>query len=249
MKKVELIDKNSPIPMFFQLKQILFNKIKSGVYGVGEMIPTELELSNQYNLSRTTVRQAVLALVQEGYLLRVKGRGTFVNRQKLEYNFIQRIESFEDEMRRLNVKPGTEVIELNVCCATADIADVMKIKEGDSVIFLYRKRLADGEPIVTIKTYLPHDSCKFILKHDLERESLYSILRSKSETTVCKVNRRIEATLSNDEDTALLSMGKGQPIHHFTSVGMSSDNVVIEYSKARYRGDRSSFQVSILLDV
>ena len=77
-----IIDKNIPLPLYYQLKQIIINLIDDGVYKEDETIPTEHELIEKYQLSRTTVRQALNELVTEGYLYKRKGVGTFVSSTK-----------------------------------------------------------------------------------------------------------------------------------------------------------------------
>ncbi|ONI42981.1 GntR family transcriptional regulator [Candidatus Epulonipiscium fishelsonii] len=248
MPSKKFIDKTIPIPMFYQLKQILLTDIRNGVYKTGDMIPTEAELSIMYDISRSTVRQAILELVHEGYLNRAKGKGTFVAEDKLMHNFIQKIESFQDEMQRLGVTPSTEVIALECINASTEISSILQIPKGDKIIFLHRKRLVNNEPVVLIETYLPFEKCKFILDYNLEKEALYKLLSQNSETVICKVERTIEASIANKYDARLLQVYKGQAIHYFKTKGFAKDNSIIEYSQARYRGDRSSFQISIRIE-
>ena len=100
------LDKTVPIPLYFQLKKLIVDEIKSRKYEVDSLIPTEKELSDQFDISRTTVRQAITELVQEGWLYRVKSKGTFIARQKLPQDFLQRLETFSEQMERLGVVPS-----------------------------------------------------------------------------------------------------------------------------------------------
>ena len=106
------INKNTPVPLYFQLKTLILDEIKSGRYKVGDAIPTEKELSEMFEISRTTVRQAVMELVQEGWLYREKSKGTFVAQPKIRQDFIQKIESFNDQITRSGMTPSTEVLAL-----------------------------------------------------------------------------------------------------------------------------------------
>lgn len=239
------INKNTPVPLFYQLKTIILDEIKQGNYKPGDMIPTEEAISNIFDISRTTIRQAITELVQEGWLYRVKGKGTFVSRPKIEHNFIQKLESFNDEMQRIGMVPSTEVIKLEVIKANSLVAKGLGIKEKEKVIYLFRKRMADGEPIVTIRTYLPFSLCSFVLNHNLEEERLYTILSSKTETTVHYVKRCVEAVEADKEDALFLNIKQGKPIQLFESTGYNVYGEIIEYSLARYRGDRSRFEVTV----
>lgn len=245
---MQQINREIPIPMFYQLKTILLSDIESGKYAKGAMIPTEAELSEMFGISRTTVRQAVLELVQQGYLRRIKGKGTFVSRPKIMHNnFIQKIEGFYDEITRLGMTPSTEVLECVAIDPPEDVVENLGLKPGEKTVLLHRKRCADGEPIVVIKTYLPYSSCGFILDHDMETNQLYKLLATRPDTEVCNLVRRIEASEATDKDRKYLNMTIGKPIHFFTTVGYARNGTPIEYSLARYRGDRNRFEVHIEL--
>ncbi len=243
------IDRSVPIPLYFQLKKIILENIKSGDYPVGSMIPTEKELSEIFGISRTTIRQAITELVQEGWLYRVKSKGTFVSQPKIRQDFIKKVESFNDQILRAGMTPRTEVLKIKKAKANIMAARNLNLKENAPVIYLHRKRLADEQPIVTIETYLPYDSCAFIMEHDLEKERLYSILGQSPETTIFRVERTVEAVEATADDHKYLDINVGKPIHFFSSVGYTAFDKPIEYSLARYRGDRNSFEVTVFPDI
>ena len=91
------LDKTVPVPLYFQLKALILEEIRSGKYETDSLIPTEKELSEQFDISRTTVRQAVTELVQEGWLYRVKSKGTFIAPKKMTQDFLQKLETFADQ--------------------------------------------------------------------------------------------------------------------------------------------------------
>lgn len=248
LSKVARIDKTVPIPLYFQLKELILSEIKEGNYKSGEAIPTEKEISEAFRISRTTVRQAITELVQEGWLYRVKSKGTFVARPKISQNFIRKIESFNDQIYRLGKKPSTEVLELRTLKGgeTGEaVLDALELAEDDSVILLFRKRMADGDPIVTAKTFLPYEECSFLLSHNLAEEQLYSILSQKETTGIFRVERTVEAIEANAEDAVLLNMKRGKPIQYFESIGYNAYGKPIEYTLSRYRGDRNRFEVTV----
>lgn len=240
-----IIDKTTRIPFYFQLKEIIMNEIRSGNYPIDSMIPTEKEIGDFFQISRTTVRQAITELVQEGWLYRVKSKGTFVSHPKLNQDFIQQLESYDDQIRRSGMTPRTEVLDMKVTKATSAVASNLKIDVSDKVIYLYRKRFSDNEPMVTIKTYLPYDKCAYVMEHNLDEESLYAVLRKTDLTEIRYVNRVMEVALSAQEDVETLNTKKGDPIQLITSVGYNVFDCPIEYSIARYRGDRNSFRITV----
>ncbi|MDO4522114.1 MAG: GntR family transcriptional regulator [Eubacteriales bacterium] len=239
------LDKNVPIPLYFQLKELIISAIRDGQYKSGSMLPTEMELIEQFQVSRTTVRQAIIELVQEGWLYRVKSKGTFVSAPKIKQDFMQKLETFREQMERSGMTPGTEVLEFRIEEAASEIADALKITEGTKVIYLYRRRFANDEPILLAETYLPYDLCGFIMEHDFSKESLYEVLRETEDTEVLKIWRRVEAVGAVECDARYLNMKMGEPVQLFHSIGSNAFDRPIEYSVARYRGDRNSFEVTV----
>lgn len=239
------LDKTVPIPLYFQLKSLILAEIKNGDYASGSMIPTENELVESFGISRTTVRQAITELVQEGWLYRIKSKGTFVSHPKINQDFLSRIESYNTEMERKGLRAATEVRELKRIKPGADVASHLDLKESDHVVFLSRRRFADDAPLVTIETWLPDKYCHFILDRDFTRTALYSELSASDQTRIVRIQRHIEATAASSEDVKALRIKKGSPILLTSSVGFNAFDNAIEYSVARYRGDRSAFDVQV----
>ena len=245
MLQEKSLDKNTPIPLYFQLEKLILEEIENGAYPAGSMIPTEKELSEIFGISRTTVRQAIADLVRREQLYRIKSKGTFVSKPKINQGFIQSIQSFDEDLRNEGRNPSTQVLALKPVLLPEEIAFQMGIAPGTEAVYLYRKRCADGEPIVRVETYLPYDLCSFTLEHDFTSESLYQVLSEREDTRVTHIIRTCEAKLANTDDVAVLNMKRGRPIHYFISVGRNRAGRIIEYSIARYRGDQSKFRVEL----
>jgi len=241
------IDKNTPIPLYFQLKQIILKMIEAGELAPEDSIPTEFELVSMFELSRTTVRQAIIELVQDGYLYRVKGKGTFVSKPKISQDFMQKLESFEDQMKRIGVTPSTKVKNLKVLNGNTvhhSILDGLNLKEEDQVIYLERLRFANDQPIVIVKTYLPM-ICLNILTTNMEEVGLYSTLSASANTKIVEVERQVEAILSEPYESELLEIPKHSAVQLTTTVGFNAYHAPIEYSIAHYRGDKNKFTVKL----
>jgi len=240
------LDKSVPVPLYFQLKEMILAEIKNGSYKSGSLIPTEKELSDWFQISRTTIRQAITELVQEGWLYREKSKGTYVSYPKLGQDFISKVESFNDQILRLGKTPSTEVLAFTVKKANKEVAKQLELADGARVIFLKRRRCADGEPLVTLETYLPYETCSFLTSFDFAKESLYKALSSHGdEFKVSKLRRIVEVTEADDKDVKYMGMKKGKPIQYFMSTGYNALGHPLEYSVARYRGDRSRFEVIV----
>ncbi len=242
------LDKSIPVPLYFQLKSLLLEEIKRNEYPVDSLIPTEKEISEMFQISRTTVRQAITELVQAGWLYRIKSKGTFVARVKIKQDFIKRLEPFNEQIARTGRVPSTQVLAFEVVEMSEQVAAVFGVDAGAKAIYLHRRRCADGDPIVTVETYLPYASCSFVLDHDMSQESMYNLLATRESTRICRVSRTLEAVAANVRDVERLDMVRGKPVQLFKTIGYNQMNEPIEYSIARYRGDRNKFEIDLQVD-
>lgn len=243
----EIIDKNTPIPMYYQLKQIILDDIHNGMLKPGDMIPAEMEITKKMGLSRTTVRQAIMELVNEGHLHRIKGKGTFIAQGKIEQEFMTRIESFNDEMLRKGYEPKTELLEQRILPANTDVAKNLNVEPGELVLKIKRLRFANKDPIVIVDTYLVAKHCSHIYDYDLSKYSLYELMSKDENTRVVKIQRSVEASVAGQYESETLCIDKGFPLQIFRSIGFNHDNTPMEYSIATYRGDKSKFKVTITI--
>jgi GntR family transcriptional regulator len=246
------LDKTIPVPLYYQLKKLIVEEIEAGDYAIDNPIPTEFELSDMYNISRTTVRQAILELVREGKLYRVKSKGTFVAKPKISQDFANnRMYSFiaptHDEVIKSGRIPSTEVVSLGIVSMPEVMVELCGAKIGAMAVCLYRKNCADGAPLLRVKTYLPADRCAFVMKHNFVNESLYKVLSINEDTKIFRVSKICEAIAAGREDVEILGVKRGSPIHFFNTIGYNVKGEVIEYSLAYFRGDQHSFHVETVL--
>ena len=167
---------------YSEIEEYIMNKIHTGEWPVGYMIPKEVELCEQFGVSRSTVRTAMLRLVQEGHLKRVKRKGTFVTAPRVLEDTTVFIESFFNEMFRRGIEVETEVLEFRYMEMTEELAK--KFENGDSrVIKLSRLRYVkdsfDKGPIVLTTSYMP-ESDAFLFDYDFTKASLTKALNDHS---------------------------------------------------------------------
>ena len=241
------IDKTVPIPLYFQLKKIILDEVENGSYPVGTLIPTEMEIGEMFGISRTTVRQAIKELVQEGRLYRIKSKGTFVARPKIRQKFFHKYGDVEDEAAESGGAPGTEVLAFKVVDMPEEFAG-LRGEKGAKAIYLYRVRSSKGAPVVRTETYLPYKGFEFLLDHDFTKQRLYDVLAPHKKLRVARISRDFGAVAANGEDCKVLGVKRGSPIHFFKTIGYNEAGEVVEYSFARYRGDRNTFHIDILMD-
>lgn len=237
------IRKDLPIPLYYQLKEILLEHIEHA--HPGEALPTETELCEQFNISRPTVRQAMSELVNEGYVRRRKGKGTIVARPRIRQDFLQVLESFNSEMSRKGFVPATRSLTCELRNADDQVASTLQISAGATIIFLERLRFADDEPIVYVQTSLPHHLLEGLEKRNFERHSLYETIEQEYGYTIDHAVRTLEADLARTPLADLLQVPEGAPIQFIETVAYLSDDTPVEYSRAHYRGDRNKFTYTL----
>jgi GntR family transcriptional regulator, N-acetylglucosamine utilization regulator len=234
------LNKEIPVPLYYQLKELLLEYIREHPDNL-EPISTELELSAHFDISRPTVRQAINELVVEGYLYRIKGKGTFISKPKIKQDFLLTLDSFNSEMQKKGLDPSTKLIESKVIKSDEKVSKALDLTVGSNVFELRRLRSTNQEPIVIVVTYVPYDKCPGLLEKDLERESLYTILEKDYGLTICKAIRNLESVAAGQYEAQLLGIKKGAPVQFFESITYLDDGTPIEYSLAKYRGDRNKF--------
>jgi GntR family transcriptional regulator len=188
------IDHDSPVPFYYQLKQILVEEIETGRYEPGDKLPSEHDLCQAFTVSRTVVRQALNELEMEGLLRRRKGRGTFVMPKKVSESLFQNLTGLYEDVVARGGMLRSEVRQLERVPAPIPVAAELGLREGDSVIVLDRLRLVNGMPWVVVTTYLPYELCPRLLQEDMEAQSLYAVLEQKYGIRIAYGRRSVEAT-------------------------------------------------------
>ncbi len=171
------IDKYSPFPIYYQIQEWVKQLIEDGEWKPGDKIPSENELCDKFEVSRMTIRQAINNLVEQGYLYRKRGIGTFVQLPKVEQK-LQGMTGFTEDMISRGMNPSSQLLSFRLVPATAKIADRLRIQEGESVYEVRRIRLADDEPIAFETTYLSPALVKDI-NEEILQQSLYEHLEKK----------------------------------------------------------------------
>ena len=238
------INKDVPIPLYYQLKNIIKTDIENGTLKTGDTIPTEMEIMSHYNISRFTVRQAISELVNEGYLLRKTSKVTFVTEPNKKTSFIKSFEPFHQQIQELGKTPHTELLDMSVMKPDDRIRELLRLGTNDKVISLFRRRFADATPVVTIQNYLPYNLCHFVLSHDFKDVSLYNLFMSQPETCIDNTRTIVSAETATPEDVKLLEVKPGSPMLCFNNISTTSDGTIIDYAYAHYRGDMNKFEIN-----
>jgi GntR family transcriptional regulator len=233
-----LLQHESSVPLYIQIKELLQRQIESGEYAVGARLPSERELAQRYDVSRMTARQALRALAQEGLTHSRVGKGTFVSAPKINQELLA-LTSFSEDMRQRGIQPSSRVLSAEVHPAGTEVAARLHVLPGTEIVVLKRVRLADRRPLALETTHLPHRLCPGLLKqHDFERDSLYEVLRREYGWTLAWADQVIETRLPEESECHALDLDEKTPILKFTRVTFNEQNQPVEFVRSVYRGDQ-----------
>jgi len=240
------IDKNSPIPYYYQLEQSLREKVENGQWKPGDNLPSEAELCSTFKVSRTVVRQALNKLCQDGVVYKEKGRGTFVAKPKLQEKFIQRTYGFYQEMKEKGLEVESKVLEHELVESPTGIRALLKLTEGQKVVKTSRLRSVNKELIMFTTTYVRSDLCPGLEKEDLTNRSLYQLLWDKYGLKISYGHRTLGAVAASKYEADMLKVPRRSPLIYLESVSYLEDGTPIEYFEAWHRGDKCKFAIELI---
>ncbi len=231
------INRDIPVPLYYQISQLIRVQIRGGQLKPGDQIPTEDQLQKRFNVSRATIRRAISELVYEGLLERRRARGTVVSKAKLEET-LYGLASFTNEILKRGMIPKSKILSFDVTPASSAIAEYLQIATGDNVLALERLRIVNGEPVGIEKWYaplqhLPGVDRSFFKEEGIE-QSTYYMLQERFGIKLVKAVDTMTALALEERDAKLLKMEKGMPALQRTRISYDDRNVPIVYASGLY---------------
>ena len=224
-------------PKYWGLKRHLLDLLSS--MPPGSPIPTERSLAAEFDVSRTTVRQALAELTVEGRLLRVQGKGTFAAEPKVAQRL--QLSSYTEDMRAQGREPSSRLIEISEDPADIELARLLAIRAGAKVLRMHRLRLADNEPMAIETTHLPLSRFRGLRRYVSSGGSLYQVLRERFGVEMGHAEETIETALASPEEAELLGADVGLPMLLLSRHSFDSAGNPVEWVRSVYRGDRYKF--------
>ncbi len=246
IERVGVIRHDSPVPYYFQLSSYIAARITSKEWHPGQLLPSEQEFCDALAISRTVVRQAMADLGYNGLIIKQNGKRSTVAHPKYEGGLMQTLNGLHEDAAAKGQTVSTQVLKFKVVGADDEVAEALKLPEGEPVIMLDRLRSLDGGPEVLVVTYLPEKMCPNLVHEDLSNQSLYEVLSRKYGLTIAQGHRTVEAIALERAHAKLLGVRAGSPALLLKSIGLLENGTPLEYFIARHRGDRSKFQVRLV---
>lgn len=237
------MNRKSNVPLYVQIKNSIITKIQDKEFTVGEKIPGENKLKKIYDVSLITVRKAISELVNEGYLYRLQGRGTYVAERMM--NRPLNVMSFTESMREKDFNVKTKLLQLEII-ADEFVADKLNIEAVSEIVKIKRLRYVDQEPIALQTSYIPHAILPYVKAKKLKEEgSLYKILKDLG-TIPNRAHEIYKAkVIKNEEISKLLNKDIGAPIFSAERTTYTDNNQVFEYAQFILCGDKYTVEMEL----
>lgn len=242
---MKLVDKNSQTPLHIQLMNIIRDMIDSGELKSGDSIMPERELCTIQNVSRMTVNKAIVNLVNEGFLYRVQGKGTFVSVIK-QRNRFSSMQGFTEVMKEKGIHIKTDILFFEEAKQDEYIRKELKIENENEMIYkVGRLRYIEDDPFGLEISYIPKSMCKN-LKKDLEaNNSLYSILSENYNYKMKRAEQIIEPIMLTKQEVNLLKQIKGTLALKLKRTSYIEEDIPIEYTISIFRSDKYQYEISL----
>lgn len=240
------LDKSSPMPLYEQLRRALLEAITNGKIPEGSKLPTEEELCDQLGISRPVARQAYSELIAEGYVERMRGKGTFVRLSDDRGRFIDAQLSFAKEMAILGKSHCTKMVHQEWVTGDLTLASKLNIGLDERCFHIRRMRYADEKPFVLVDNYIPESIFPGIDKYDLAKNSLYDIFESDYHVKVTRAKRTIRARIAEREFAELFGVECGDPVLYVTNVAIDQNDRPVDYSREYLDGLVQKFEFGVV---
>jgi len=237
-----MISRDGGIACYQQLSEILIKQIGKGVFKPSEQIPTEMELSKRYKLNRHTVRQAIERLENEGFVYKIKGKGTFVANTKISYK-VSRKTRFTTSILDVGLSPDARLLDSYEISAGRELSQKMKNKSSDKVVVLEILRFVNKIPFCHTTSFLGSYRFPDIQAHIKGSFSLYELLKKHYDVEAMRTSSSFEVSLPESSDMDVLNISPKVPILIVKSISKDQKGNVVEYCITKFRGDMCSISV------
>ena len=234
------------VPLYHQIQHLIRHRITNGSYAPGTQIPSEHDLCRELNVSRVTLRQALRELVSDDMLVKIQGKGTFVNanppRRLQPVKYAGFLDGLQDRMLKLTVKN----VDVDTVAAGSDLERTLNLNEGAEVVRIRRLRLIEDEPFSFTINYLPPRIGLKIPIKALKTVPLLRILQEDLKIQITAAHETIEAAPADPEVARQLAIPVLYPVMHMKRVMFTTRNRPFELVETYYRADKYHYSVNLI---
>ncbi|WP_456279033.1 GntR family transcriptional regulator [Bacillus sp. AK128] len=233
-----MINSDSPIPLHLQISQWLEKEIKKGIYD--ERIPSERELMERFSVSRTTIREAVSRLVNEGTLTKIHGKGTYISKKPPVHEWLSQLNSFSETVTNMGMKPGSKLLYSGEDIDSEQAADVF---DQDHLYTIRRLRYANSTPIAIEKHYYRRDVGIKLTNYDLNTATIYDLLENQLGIVLSEAEQFISSETTNLHDSKLLEVMPNSSVLSVERIIYDQHGQPVEFYQGYFRPDMYVFRL------
>ncbi len=242
------VDRTSPVPAYHQMARSLKTRIDRGDWLPGQKLPTEIDLSREYEVSRATVRQALTELAREAVISREQGKGTFVLRSPSPLlHDLSLPMSLADRSRTQGFRLEARIFRLEQLTGEPDhsVTDQLRLKPGERIVVLERVIMIDDVPSASSTSWLPGDEVPDIVSQGLIDGSVSATLRDRYNLPSVRYDNLLEVQSADLHQSQLLSIPVAAPLIRLMATTYTTDDHPIEVSWTHWRSDRVRFRFAV----
>ena len=229
---------SNSLPLHVQAANFMREKIYNHTWMPDSQIPTEFELVEMLGMSRGTVRRAIRALVDEGLLVQMRGRGTFVTQTRITHPSGNALLSFAESLRSQGIDFTTKVLRQEIVPADEYLSGKLYLSTGAPVLMLDRVRTVDGEPLIYFESAINLPALPGLDTVDFEHEALFAYIESHYNKRIGHSSARYAACVAGTERGAILGVSPEAPVLHLEQQIYLTDNTLIEWSNVWLRANK-----------
>jgi GntR family transcriptional regulator len=240
------LERSNPLPLYYQLKEVLKQQIQAGHLAPHTAIPSEPELVAQYHVSRATVRQALTELVHEGLLYRQHGRGTFVCEPRVQQKTVSELTSFSEALRMQGKRPGGLLFVSELVRGSQIVREELHLTDEEQVVRLERLRTSNDIPVAYEIDYLPYPRSASIYQRakEVADGSLYQLMSSEGLHPYL-AEQKFKAGVATTREAELLHIQPGDSGIRMSCTAFDDTGSPIEYTESFFPGSLYEFQLTL----
>lgn len=224
------------MPLYYQIVTDIKEKIEKGTFLPGEKLPTESSLSEEYGVSRVTVRNALNALKETGLVEHRVNKGYFIAQMGEKIGGHEGF-SLYDDLVSMGIKPSSKILSMTTEKCGTKLSGIFGCRTDDFVIVIHRLRLANDIPFAVEMNYLPFHLFEGINPWSLEETSLIKVMEEEFGIRIAYATQTLKAVLPTPEEKKLLQLTANIPQLYIKSKVYDKQENIVKYAKVIYRTD------------
>ncbi|KXK20809.1 MAG: GntR family transcriptional regulator [Chloroflexi bacterium OLB15] len=240
------IERSGPIPIYQQIKDWMRHNIHEGTWPEHYQLQAEDELAAELNVNRGTLRNAIKSLTDEGLLIRIHGKGTFVAGKKVEQPLAETLITFSEGLIQQHIAYTTSVLRQEIICADEEMAAIFKVSVEEPLLCLQRVRYVEHKPIIFFTNYTPVKYFPQIELKDFAHRRLFDVMEYDYRVKISWAQRYFEACVADAQVASALDISVGDPVMYGKQITYSESNIAIEASDIWIRGDSFRLSATVL---